>query len=188
MRIAFLPWVACCLAATTPAFPELSDEEIAAAMLEAAQAAEEYALLFNGCGRLSLNVVVDEQLELGTTDRLRDLPRTRLRAARLLREGRFDSQRFLNVGVDVLRLQRYDGKPMRELAFVVRADLRRHLPDTGHGNDGLVTVWSTQRIGVATEPEWLASAVSQVVDEFMAKYVRANGCTGNPVAAWGRPS
>ena len=131
--------------------------------IPAANAAERHALLAQ-CTKMKLFVFLSAKSEGDLKlekDAVVNAVESRLRAARLFEKG--VSTQFLVVTV-------LGVGP----AFHVDVSLERWLPDTGFGNSGVVTVWKTGTVGTSNSGQFILGAVTENLDEFLAKYLRAN--------------
>lgn len=122
--------------------------------------------LFAQCTPVSLIVGIDleEAKSIGVTEKsIVNAVESRLRSARLFSSDEI-SQQSLVVSLSLVNQ-----------AFHVSIELVRFVLDTGFGMPGTVVVWETERLGThAGDSGFILGAISQSVDEFLTKYLRAN--------------
>ena len=105
--------------------------------------------------------------DLGLTkEAVVQMAESRLRAARLFTKTPFNEESYQELVVIVTGVR---------IAFNVRLYLTRDIDDTGFGSRGTVSIWELSSSGVhGGNGRFVFMAVSELVDEFVASYLRAN--------------
>ena len=118
------------------------------------------------CAQMALSVDLNGEEradEIGLTrEAISNAAEPRLRFAGLLAP---------DLVLDILRVRADFVGP----AFSTHVSLYRSVPDLGYGRGGFVTVWQTMFLGIhGGSSQFVLFNLSEQLDEFLAKYLRAN--------------
>ena len=133
---------------------------------DATQKSFDHFQLFISCERFALLVeeLSAEALKIGLTkESIQNAVESRLRSARIFSPMRIVNN-YLYVNVHV------GGR-----AFAIMLQFNKRVFDTYTGTKGQATTWETGGSGThGNRPDLILSALSQLIDEFLTKFLRVN--------------